>query len=188
MGRLAMLRAHRNRLLLTGVALHALGVLGGWLWEPLLTVFLALSMIAWAYYAWVNKAIHGAVLVAAGLAANALVLLVNGAVPVSADAAVRAGVDPVAVATAGIHEPAGPDTRLAVLGKSIPVAFPPRPEVVSPGDVAVAAGLAVALSMGLTGRREPRSQEMPQEMPWPDEADGHETLEPEQEPARSATA
>src|SRR5690606_17846362 len=97
--------------------------------------------------------LEGAALVAAGLLANAAVMFANGAVPVSTDAAVRAGAEPAAVAAAGNNIAAGPDTRLPWLGKIIPVAFPPRPEVVSPGDIAIAAGLAAAVSTGLTGRR-----------------------------------
>jgi hypothetical protein len=152
--RLTTLRPVRNRLVLTGVGLYVIGVLFGWMWEPALALFAGLALIVWGFYAWLNRAIHGAALVGVGLAANAVVLLVNGAIPVSADAATRAGADPIAAVSADNHEATDPDTRLAWLGKTIPVAFPPRPEVVSPGDVAVAAGLAVALCMGLTGRRE----------------------------------
>jgi hypothetical protein len=169
LGRLATLRPTRNRLLVTGVGLYVVGVLLSWAWNPALAIFAGLALIAWAFYAWVNRAIHGAALIAAGLAANALVLLVNGAIPVSTEAAARAGADPVAVSTADNHQPADDDAALAWLGKSIPVAFPPRPEVVSPGDLAVAAGLAVAVSMGLTGRREIRPKDRA--------PDDHEILE-----------
>jgi hypothetical protein len=102
-----------------------------------------------------NRAIHGAALIAAGLAANAVVMLANGAMPVSESAAARAGADPAIVMATGDHESITSDTRVPWLGKVVPVAFPPRPEVVSPGDVAVAAGIAVLIGMGLTGRREP---------------------------------
>jgi Family of unknown function (DUF5317) len=170
LSRLATVRPQRNRLLLTALGLHALGVLGGWLWEPLLPTLVGLSWALLGYYAWVNRALHGATLVAAGLVANALVLLVNGAMPVSADAAVRAGADPAVLISAGQHELADDDTRLARLGKIVPVAFPPRPEVVTPGDVAVAAGLALAVAMGLTGRRS-RARWSGRDDEWPDDAD-----------------
>jgi hypothetical protein len=163
LARLATLRPQRNRLLVTAFGLHALGVLGGWLWEPLLPTLVGLSGLLLAYYAWVNRAIHGAALIAVGLAANALVLLANGAMPVSESAATRAGADPGTVLAAGDHEPAADDTRFAWLGKVVPVAFPPRPEVVSPGDVSIAAGVAVLVGMGLTGRRAPAR--------WEDERD-----------------
>ena len=155
LARLATLRPQRNRLLVTAVGLHALGVLAGWLWEPLLPMLVGVSWALLAFYAWVNRATHGAALIAAGLAANAVVLLLNGAMPVSEGAAARAGADPAVVLATGENEPITPDTRLPWLGEVVPVAFPPRPEVVSPGDVSVAAGIAVLLGMGLTGRREP---------------------------------
>lgn len=178
-GRLAGLRPRRNRLLLTALGLYALGALGSLLWPALLPAFAGLFWAGLAYYAWVNRIIPGATLVAAGLAANALVLLVNGHVPVSPDAAGRAGVDPADLAGALNHEPIGPDTRLAALGKTVPVAFPPRPEVVSPGDVAVAAGLAAVIATGLTRRRQPRN--------GPDETAEHETMVAEPEPEGSTT-
>ena len=155
LSRLATVRPQRNRLLLTALGLHALGVLGGWVWEPLLPTLVGLSWGLLGYYAWVNRGIPGASLIACGLAANALVLIINGAMPVSVDAATRAGADPAALVSTGQRELATDGTRLPWLGEVVPVAFPPRPEVVSPGDVAVAAGLALAVAMGLTGRRSP---------------------------------
>ena len=89
LARLATLRPRRNRLLVTAVGLHALGVLGGWVWEPLLPVMVGFSGAVFAFYAWVNRTMHGATLIAFGLAANAMVMLVNGAMPVSERAAAR---------------------------------------------------------------------------------------------------
>jgi hypothetical protein len=155
LARLSTLRPRRNRLLVTAIGLHALGVLAGWLWEPLLPVLVSLSWALLAYYAWMNRPIPGTFLIAVGLAANAAVLLANGAMPVSETAAARAGADQAAILASGEHEPEDSHTRLPWLGKVVPVAFPPRPEVVTPGDVSVAAGIAVLLGMGLTGRREP---------------------------------
>lgn len=205
LSRLTALHPIRNRLLLTALGLHALGVLGGFAWAPLLPTLVGLSWALLGYYAWVNRSIHGATLVALGLAANAAVMLTNGGMPVSADAAVRAGVDPAVVVSEGQHELTGDDTRLAWLGKVVPVAFPPRPEVVTPGDVAVAAGLALAVAMGLTGRVPARRSESDGGVS--DEWDGdpeyadleggaidhehsvdrrHETMDLEAEPRRSA--
>ena len=188
---LTRLPLRRTRLLLTALALSVLGVLFGWLWEPLLGVLSALSWLTVAFYAWVNRAVPGAALVAIGLAANGLVLLFNGAVPVSADAAARAGADPIAVVGPAGREPMGPDTRLPWLAKTVPVAFPPRPEVVSPGDAAVAAGLAVVAGVGMartTGRPDEKAVVA-------DEAagagDGHETIDDAgnaSEPRRSAVS
>ena len=140
----------RHRLLVTAVGLYALGVLGGWVWEPLLPVLAGFAWLTTAHYAWVNRQVHGAALVAAGLAANGLVLVLNAGVPVSLAAAAQAGADPAAILDRSAHEASGPDTLLPWLGKTVPVAFPPRPEVVTPGDVAVAAGLALVIGLGMT--------------------------------------
>jgi hypothetical protein len=170
----------RHRLLLTALGLYVLGVLGGWAWEPLLSILAALAWLTIALYAWVNRRVHGAALVAAGLAANGLVLLLNGAVPVSHSAATDAGVDPAAVVDTAGHEASGPDTLLPWLGKTVPVAFPPHPEVVSPGDVAVAAGLAVMVGLGMvhTVRRAAVGDDAAT-------AAEHETMEADPEPRRS---
>ncbi|MBD0293223.1 MAG: DUF5317 domain-containing protein [Jiangellaceae bacterium] len=149
----------RNRLLLTALGLSVLGVLGGWVWQPLLAIMSGLAWLTIAYYAWVNRAVQGAALVAFGLAANSLVLVLNAAVPVSLDAAERADADPAQLLEPAFHTPAAADTLLPWLGKTVPVAFPPRPEVVSPGDVAVAAGLALAIGMGMRPPRRPAEPE-----------------------------
>ena len=172
LARLGGLPLRRNRLLLTAISLYVLGVLGGLLWEPLLGILSGLAWLAIAFYAWVNRAVQGFALVAAGLAANGLVLLLNAAMPVSVEAAERAGADPSALLAAGERTELGPDTLLPWLGKTVPIAFPPRPEVVSPGDVAVAAGLALAVAVGMTSRRRD---------PEPDPAE-HETMERVTEP------
>ena len=170
----------RHRLLLTALGLYVLGVLGGWAWEPLLSILAALAWLTFALYAWVNRRVHGAALVAAGLAANGLVLLLNGAVPVSQSAAKDAGADPAAVVDTAGHEAIGPDTLLPWLGKTVPVAFPPHPEVVSPGDVAVAAGLAVMVGLGMvhTVRRAAVGDDAAP-------ASERETMEADPEPRRS---
>jgi len=188
---LSQLPLGRNRLLLTALSLSVLAVLCGWLWEPLLGVLSALSWLTVAFYAWVNRAVPGAALIAVGLAANGLVLLLNGAVPVSADAATRAGAEPIAVVGSAGREPMGPDTLLPWLGKTVPVAFPPRPEVVSPGDVALAAGLAVIAGLGMTrtsGRREENPLAADEAT---DTGEEHETIEDAgtaSEPSRSAVS
>jgi len=197
LARLATGRPRRGRLLVSAIGLHAPGVLGSWLWEPLLGLLVGLSWALLGYYAWVNRHINGASLIAAGLFANAAVMLANGAMPVSTDAAIRAGADPAAIVSAGQHEPAGDDTRLPWLGKAVPVAFPPRPEVVTPGDVGVAAGLGLVVAIGLTGRRTPAWSNDPHtdedahgSRRSDDHGDGpagrHETIDTEAEPRRSA--
>lgn len=171
-GRLRRLAAHppiRSRLILTALGLYALGVAGSWAWEPLLPTLTALCWFTLGFYAWLNRGYHGARLIALGLAANGLVIMLNGAMPISTTAQERAGVAPTVAAGPGngASAPAGAEpaeetgrvtaigdgTTLPFLGKVVPVAFPPRPEVVSPGDIAVAAGCAAALATGMTGRR-----------------------------------
>jgi hypothetical protein len=177
--RLGRLPLRRNRLLLTAIGLFVLGVLGGLLWEPLLAILSGLSWLTFAFYAWVNRSIQGAALIAAGLAANALVLLLNAAMPVSESAAIRAGADPAALLAPVERAPLGPDTLLPWLGKTVPIAFPLRPEVVSPGDVAVAAGLALTMAVGMStaGRRDPDAAAVGTEQ--------HETMERATEPESS---
>jgi hypothetical protein len=154
-GRLANLRQlplRRNRLLLTAIALYVLAVLTGLLWEPLLAILSGLSWLTVAFYAWINRSVHGAALISVGLVANALVLLLNAAMPVSVSAVERAGADASAILEPAERALLDPDTLLPWLGKTVPIAFPPRPEVVSPGDVAVAAGLALVVAVGMSSR------------------------------------
>jgi len=77
---------------------------------------------------------------------------------VSERAAGRAGVSTAAV-VGGLdprHERETPATRLRLLGDVVPVPLPLRPEVVSPGDVLVAAGLGQLVLLGMgAGRRRP---------------------------------
>ncbi|TDD69070.1 hypothetical protein E1262_13630 [Jiangella aurantiaca] len=151
----------RSRLILTALGAYAVGVAGSWVWEPLLPAMTALCWFTLGFYAWLNRAYHGARLIALGLAANGLVILLNGGMPVSVSAEQRAGVEVTAAERPdeGVVTVAGDDTRLRWLGKTIPVAFPPRPEAVSPGDIAVAAGVAAALATAMTGRRTAAARE-----------------------------
>lgn len=148
---LGEIRPERSRLLLTALGLFVIGALLAGQWPASLATFTVLSWLVVAYYGWVNRRLQGALLISLGLAANALVLLVNGATPVSLDAAEAAGVDAAAALSAELSVSADDDTTLAWLGRSVPVAFPPRPEVVRPGDVAFAAGLAALLATAMMG-------------------------------------
>lgn len=158
--RLASPPPARNRLLLTALGLYVLGVFASWAWESALPVLSALSWFVIAHYAWLNRWMPGARLVAFGVAANAVVLLFNGSIPVEPDAAARAGLDSSAITSTGNAVPADDSTRLNWLTKNIPVAFPPHPEVISPGDIAVASGLATVVATGMVGRR-PASNVVP---------------------------
>ena len=119
----------RSRLILTALGAYAVGVAGSWAWEPLLPVMTGLCWFTIGFYAWLNRAYHGARLVALGLAANGLVILLNGGMPVSATAQERAGVQTTVTehTEEGRVTVADDSTRLPWLGKTIPVAFPPGP-------------------------------------------------------------
>ena len=100
-----------------------------------------------------NVHLPGLPLVGIGLLLNLMVVLANAAMPVSLHAAARAGVATTQLRAGDQpgHEPAGRRTRLARLADIVPVAFPHR-EVVSPGDVSVAAGLALYVVVALGHR------------------------------------
>lgn len=135
--------------------------------RPAYRVGLGVSALLVALFLGANRGRPGIGLVTAGLLANAVVVGGNGAMPVSLSAAARAGLPAQAVLPVNDdrHEPSGTGTRLRWLGDVVPVLLPGHAEVVSPGDVLVAAGLAELVVVGM-GRRRRRSRR-----PWP--AAGH---------------
>ena len=100
-----------------------------------------------------NLRVPGVALVTAGLVGNAVVVGANGAMPVSIVAAyhARVPIDAIAAGTDARHTIAGTGTVWRSLGDIIPVPMPLRPEVVSPGDVLIIAGLAELLVIGMMG-------------------------------------
>jgi hypothetical protein len=157
LGHLGHLPLRRKRLVVAALLLQLLGgIAGGWRYPA----GLALSALLVAAFLALNRGVRGTGLVAAGLLLNALVVGLNGAMPVSGDAMGRArlstqdiisGADPR-------HELLAPDTRLGLLGDRVPVYLPGHPEVVSAGDVLVAAGLAELVVVGMgSARRRPRA-------------------------------
>jgi hypothetical protein len=104
---------------------------------------LALSAASALIFCIANLRVDGVPLVALGLVLNAVVVARNGAMPVSIAAASRAGVSTLTVATGNDprHTIAGRGSKWRALGDVIPVPLPVAPEVVSAGDVLVAAGL-----------------------------------------------
>jgi uncharacterized protein DUF5317 len=118
-------------------------------------VGLATSALAALGFCVRNLRIRGVPLVTLGLALNAMVVMLNAAMPVSVAAAARAGTSMTSIAagTDPRHELAGVGTTLRLLGDTIPVPLPLRPEVASPGDILVAAGLAELLCLGMRRRR-----------------------------------
>lgn len=150
--RLGALPLRSRRLVWGAFAAQLVGaVVGG----PIYPIGLVVSALLVGWFLSRNRGIRGTGLVALGLLSNALVVGLNGAMPVSVDAAGRAGTTTqhILVGDDQRHELADRTTRLRPLGDVIPVRAPWRPEVVSVGDVLVAAGLAQLVFLGMrTGR------------------------------------
>jgi len=151
--RLGRLPLRTRRLVVLAFLAQLVGtVVGG----PLHPVGLAASAGLVVAFLLRNRSVRGTGLIALGLLANALVVGANGAMPVSLHAAAQAGVALEDLAAGARHEVADRGTRLPWLGDVVPVAFPPRPEVVSPGDVLVVAGAAQLVVVGMTRHSRPR--------------------------------
>jgi hypothetical protein len=150
--RLSRLRVRRPGLVLVAVVAQLLGGLaalaGSGAGYDVALVVSAGAMLGFAAF---NRRVAGMALVGLGLLANAVVVAANAAMPVSVSAATRAGADIGAVlaATDPRHAVARGGTRLAPLDDDIPVALPVHAEADSPGDVAISAGLAQFLIVGM---------------------------------------
>ena len=145
--RLGSLPLRSLRLVAGALAAQVGGTLVGGPFYPLGLAASAALVVAFLVR---NRGVQGTGLVALGLLANALVVVANGAMPVSPQAADRAGVGVLEVLVGDRrHELEGPDTRLRALGDVVPVPLPLRPEVVSAGDVLVAAGLGQLVFLGM---------------------------------------
>ncbi|HUF33818.1 MAG TPA: DUF5317 family protein [Acidimicrobiales bacterium] len=126
-----------------------------------LTDALAMAVVAASYlalgaFAVVNLRLVGMPVVLVGLALNALVIGVNGGMPVRGDAirAIR-DVEPAELAAIDFgakRHLEGPDDRLTALGDIIPV--PPLGEVLSFGDLVLAVGVTNVVFRLLRPRRD----------------------------------
>lgn len=159
--RLGELRTRQGWLALIALAaeIGAAAAKGG-VWTELLTVTTALCVGAFLVR---NRRLPGLALVSIGLAANAVVIGANGVMPVSLYAAARAGVGVAGLAAGSDarHQVATTQTRFAALGDVVPVALPVRPEVASPGDLLVAAGLGLFVFGGMLGSAPARPEQRP---------------------------
>ncbi|MDQ3354196.1 MAG: DUF5317 domain-containing protein [Actinomycetota bacterium] len=151
-----------ERLRWSGLAFLAVGLY----WAPSLlnaapSVALALVLMSYAAlltFAAANLRLVGMAVVALGLGLNALVILLNGGMPVDPAAVVAAGLagtDEIGSIDLGAgRQWQAPDNPLGVLGDIVPVA--PLDEVVSFGDLILAGGLAnvaYRLLLPLVGKR-----------------------------------
>ena len=120
-------------------------------------VALGVTVLLVGLFALGNRRVIGIPLIVAGLLLNVTVVVANGAMPVSLTAAERAGLDPADLELRAdtLREPVTDSTRLRFLGDVVPLALPLRPQVVSPGDVLVAAGVGLLL-VSAAGAQTPR--------------------------------
>jgi Family of unknown function (DUF5317) len=144
--RLERLGLRRLRLLGAAVGIQLIGTiaLGGS--EYVVTI--AASLVLACAFIVANPQLPGRELILAGLALNALVIVVNGAMPVSPTAAAHAGVNLAALAGDPRHM-VDAHAYLAWLGDRIPLALPWQPQVLSIGDVLVAAGVGLLIANGM---------------------------------------
>jgi len=116
-------------LLALGLRLLALAV-GLPVWIHVIAILLVVGV------ATRNWRIAGAPLIALGSALNAIVIMVNGGMPVDTSAAVEVGA--LTLANDALHHPLGPETRLSWLADVLPMGL--FRAVYSVGDVIIAAG------------------------------------------------
>lgn len=111
------------------------------------TTALVVTSVLVGLFVYGNRTVAGTPLIGLGLLLNVLVVVANGAMPVSVASAARAGLTPaeLALPADAMREPLTQSTVLGRLGDVVPVALPWRPQVVSPGDVLVAAGVGLLL-------------------------------------------
>ena len=155
--RLARLRLRAVRLLVAAAAVQigvsTLAPGSG----PARGVALGVTVLLVGLFALGNRRVIGTPLIVAGLLLNVTVVVANGAMPVSLTAAERAGLHPADLELRAdtLREPVTDSTRLRFFGDVVPLALPLRPQVVSPGDVLVAAGVGLLL-VSAAGAQTPR--------------------------------
>ena len=159
-------------LLVAALLAQVSGALASGLGPPAYTAGTVLCAVLGLAFAYRNRHLAGVPMAALGLLLNALVVAANGAIPVSAHAAARAGVsaEDLGIGSGSKHEAMTPATALPFLGAVIPVPIPGGREVDTPGDVLLAAGIGLLVVSGMLagprlGRRgrfhEPRPDESP---------------------------
>ena len=111
---------------------------------------LAVTGVLVGIFLYANRRAPGVLLIAGGLLANLVVIAVNAAMPVSVGAAEAAGLSraELRLAEDPTREPLTAETTLGLLADRIPVGLPVWPQVISAGDVLVAAGIGLLLVSG----------------------------------------
>lgn len=108
-------------------------------------VLLATNLVV-VFFLFVNRSHPGMLIVALGLALNVAVIVANGAMPVSKEALRVAGAWEPSMELTGKHELVQEETRLVWLADVIPI--PETYQVLSIGDIVLAAGLARFVYLG----------------------------------------
>ena len=126
-----------------------------WLTGARALLVLVVSNLALVVFIAGNRRLPGMLVADVGLALNLLVIVANGAMPVSVEAARAAGIGSGIGAPRLEHEPMGPNTVLSWFGDVIPV--PRLGEVWSVGDLVLAAGIARLVYVRTTARLKPRA-------------------------------
>jgi hypothetical protein len=159
------LRTHRWGLALAGLAFQfvpafALGSVPASVTGP---VMLALSYTFLVVFLFSNRWIPGGPVMRVGLLLNLAVVMVNGGMPVQAQAIERAGGNPYALmqATPTKHHLMTDDDVLWQLGDVIPIPAP-FSDVLSIGDVLLYGGMVYSITEIMRGRR----RENPRPLAW----------------------
>lgn len=151
--RLEATRIRRVWLLVAAVVAQLVGAFTatGWAYAGVLVASLLIAV----GFLLANPTLAGRGLLGIGLALNALVITANGAMPVELPAAARAGVQTGPLVDNARHEVGDPGTRLALLDDRIPLPLPFSPQVLSVGDVLVAAGAGLLVAQSMRRRVAP---------------------------------
>jgi hypothetical protein len=167
MHNLAQLQLASWPLVFVAVAAQAGGAFAGTLGVAHAGTWYVLGMVASAALVVVfvvrNAALPGMPLIALGFLLNALVVTANGAMPVAQEAADRVGISTVGLYrhSDAKHELIDDGTVLAPLADVIPVPLPGPlshgSNVVSVGDIVLAAGIGVLVVNAMTGTHLRRS-------------------------------
>ena len=117
-----------------------------------------LSQAALLSFLWLNRLVAGAALVALGSTLNAVVIMANGAMPVSREALLHVSRHPAELVAGGRHRLLEEGDAFAPLADVI--GLPLLRTVVSVGDIVLAAGIGV---MVISLMQRPRRRRRPSE-------------------------